>query len=239
MAGQNRENVAIFNPLVLPLPSWHPDGPDGAIYGFVIPFVYPENSATGRTPNRRAHLRVYPTDYGWRAALRSCQDHAETAEQARAFAAAWIRAAELLENVKAGADQTVDDVVDAEVVDDDEDLADNHGDHPEARCSDCGTVNAGPTCQPPAVGKPPRLPGEPKSPLLAESDPPVAPHPDDVRPFAIGERVRVTDRMSEHHDRIGNVIDILDGKVGVELDANRGRCAHITGFLPAALRPIR
>lgn len=30
-----------------------------------------------------------------------------------------------------------------------EHLADNHGDHPEARCSDCGTTNAGRTCQPP------------------------------------------------------------------------------------------
>ena len=37
MTGQPRENVAIFNPLVLPLPSWHPDGPDGAVDGFVIP----------------------------------------------------------------------------------------------------------------------------------------------------------------------------------------------------------
>lgn len=144
-----RENVAIFNPLVLPLPSWHPDGPDGAIDGFVIPFVFPDARPSGRQPNRRALIRVYPTDYGWRAALRNCQDHAETAEQARAFAAAWIRAAEVLDNVKAGAAPADDDqVVDAEVVDDDEDLADNHGDHPEARCSDCGTANAGPTCQP-------------------------------------------------------------------------------------------
>lgn len=31
---------------------------------------------------------------------------------------------------------------------DDADLGDHHGDHPEARCSDCGTPNAGPTCQP-------------------------------------------------------------------------------------------
>ncbi|ABE67308.1 hypothetical protein [Mycobacterium phage Guo1] len=97
------ENVAIFNPLVLPLPAWHPDGPDGTIDGFVIPFVFPETRASGREPNRRALIRVYPDSPGWRAALRNCQDHAETAEQARAFAAAWIRAAELLENVGAGA----------------------------------------------------------------------------------------------------------------------------------------
>ncbi|ANU79758.1 hypothetical protein BI023_gp51 [Mycobacterium phage Sneeze] len=96
------ENVAIFNPLVLPLPNWQPDGPDGMIDGFLIPFVFVEQRKAGPVPNRRAHIRVYPTEYGWRAALRNCQDHAETAEQARAFAAAWIRAAELLENVKAG-----------------------------------------------------------------------------------------------------------------------------------------
>ena len=132
MAGQNRENVAIFNPLVLPLPSWHPDGPDGAIDGYVIPFVMPP--APGRSdPNRGAQLRVYPTDFGWRAALRNCYDHAETAEQARAFAAAWIRAAEVLENV-AKAEELRDvpqrqllgdgQVVDCEVVDD-EDQGDN------------------------------------------------------------------------------------------------------------------
>lgn len=101
MTGQPRENVAIFNPLVLPLPNWHPDGPDGMVDGFVIPFVFPDNRPSGRQPNRGAKIRVYPTDHGWRAALISCQDHAETAEQARAFAAAWIRAAEVLENVGA------------------------------------------------------------------------------------------------------------------------------------------
>lgn len=99
MTGQPRENVAIFNPLVLPLPNWHPDGPDGMVDGFVIPFVFPENSPTGRQPNRGARIRVYPTEHGWRASLMNCQDHAETAEQARAFAAAWIRTAEVLENV--------------------------------------------------------------------------------------------------------------------------------------------
>ncbi|AYD84637.1 hypothetical protein SEA_PAITO_52 [Mycobacterium phage Paito] len=133
MAGA-RENVAIFNPLVLPLPSWHPDGPDGAIDGFLIPFLFPENRASGRQPNRAARIRVHPTDYGWRAALMNCQDHAETAEQARAFAAAWIRAAELLESVakRAEQDQGDEHVVDAEVVDpDDEDTCP----HDDLRCS--------------------------------------------------------------------------------------------------------
>lgn len=237
------ENVAIFNPLVLPLPNWHPDGPDGAIDGYVIPFVMPP--APGRSdPNRGAQLRVYPTDHGWRAALRNCFDHAETAEQARAFAAAWIRAAELLENVTApqrvllGEGQDVDQVVDAEVVDDDEDQ-DQRVDcaECEGNGANCSAHGGGLSR---AIGKPPRLPGEPMSPLLAESDPPVALHSDDVRPFAIGDRVRVTDRMSEHHDRIGTVVDDdVVGDVGVGLDANRGRCAHLAAFRPAALRLIR
>lgn len=122
-----REHVGIFNPLILPLPNWHPDGPDGEIDGFVIPFVFPESRLSGRMPNRGSKLRVYPTDHGWRAALLSCQDHAETAGQARAFAGAWIRAAELLdaqvlreaEKRKAEAAEA-DDIVDAEVVEDDE-----------------------------------------------------------------------------------------------------------------------
>ncbi|WP_264066918.1 hypothetical protein [Mycolicibacterium komossense] len=122
-----KENVAIFNPLVLPLPSWHPDGPDGAVDGYRIPFVFPDDRTSGRQPNRAAYLRVYPTEHGWRASLRNCQDHAETAEQARAFAGAWIRAAEVLENVataeaaRAAAD---DGIVDAEIVEDDEDQDD-------------------------------------------------------------------------------------------------------------------
>ncbi|AOT25159.1 hypothetical protein PBI_TERROR_48 [Mycobacterium phage Terror] len=184
------ENVAIFNPLVLPLPSWQPDGPDGMIDGFLIPFVFVEQRKTGPVPNRRAHIRVYPTEHGWRAALRNCQDHAETAEQARAFAAAWIRAAELLENVKAGQPADVD-----------EDQRAGNVSTPESeprRDWCCGT----PVTKPHTPGcsfeprednpvdyngpatvlrKPPRLPGEPKSSLLAESDPPVALHPDDER----------------------------------------------------------
>lgn len=121
MAGQS-ENVAILNPLVLPLPSWHPDGPDGKIDGFVIPFLFPDIRPSGRQPNRSARIHVGPTVHGeWRASLRNCQDHAETAEQARAFAAAWIRAAEILENASKTADkQPDDDVVDCEVVDDED-----------------------------------------------------------------------------------------------------------------------
>lgn len=93
---QGRENVAVFNPIVLALPNWHPDGPDGDVDGYVIPFVFPENRASGRQPNRDARLRIYEG----RAVLRNCQDHAETADQARAFAGAWIRAAEVLEAIE-------------------------------------------------------------------------------------------------------------------------------------------
>lgn len=121
MTAHARENVAIFNPLVLPLPSWHPDGPDGKIDGYVIPFVFPDNRPSGRQPNRGARIRVAPTDHGWRANLLQCQDHAETPEQARAFAAAWIRAAEVLENVQPKPAAPEGDVVDAEVVEDDDD----------------------------------------------------------------------------------------------------------------------
>ncbi|QFG06054.1 hypothetical protein KDW75_gp52 [Mycobacterium phage Mercurio] len=131
MAGE-RENVAIFNPLTLPLPVWHPDGPDGTVDGYVIPFVFVEQRLAGPVENRRAQFRVYPTEFGWRAALRNCQDHAETAEQARAFAAGWLRAAELLEaealraaKLEAERRAADDDVVDCEVVeDDDEDQGD-------------------------------------------------------------------------------------------------------------------
>ena len=96
---QGRENAAIFNPIVLALPNWHPDGPDGAVDGYVIPFVMPPAEA-GKVSaqNRQARIRVFPDDHGgWRAALLNCQDHAETADQARALAGAWIRAAEVLE----------------------------------------------------------------------------------------------------------------------------------------------
>lgn len=124
MAGE-REHVAIFNPLTLALPTWHPDGPDGTVDGYVIPFVFVEQRQSGPVPNRRAMIRVYPTEHGWRGSLRNCQDHAETGDQARAFAAAWIRAAELLDaealriaTEKAKLDDG--DVVDAEVVEDDD-----------------------------------------------------------------------------------------------------------------------
>ena len=96
---QGRENVAVFNPIVLALPNWHPDGPDGDVDGYVIPFVMPTDRDSGRQPNRDAKLVVHLTEHGWRAALRNCQDHAETADQARALAGAWIRAAEVLEAV--------------------------------------------------------------------------------------------------------------------------------------------
>lgn len=126
-----REHVGIFNPLILPLPNWHPDGPDGEVDGYRIPFVFPGEGTRGA--NRDAYLRVYPTPHGWRSALMNCQDHAETAAQARAFAGAWIRAAELLdaevlrevEKRKREAERDAagddDNVVDGEVDEDDED----------------------------------------------------------------------------------------------------------------------
>lgn len=123
MAGKS-ENVAIFNPLVLPLPNWHPDGPDGEIDGFVIPFVYP---AGGRQPeNRGARIRVVREEDGnWIAVKVDCPTTAATAAQARAFAGAWIRAAEILDNVTKPKPKPADDgVVDCEVVDDDEDQDD-------------------------------------------------------------------------------------------------------------------
>lgn len=254
MAGQNRENVAIFNPLVLPLPSWHPDGPDGAIDGYVIPFVMPP--APGRSdPNRGAQLRVYPTDFGWRAALRNCYDHAETAEQARAFAAAWIRAAEVLENV-AKAEELRDapqrqllgdgQVVDCEVVDDDED-------QDVEACAHCGNVGAHHQQCPTRLGEdqdqddPPRRVDCPECEgngvnCVAHrgADVDRDPWAGAVRPFAVGERVRVTDRMSEHHDRIGAVVSVDGaGLVGVDLEANRGRHSALAVFVPAELRPAR
>lgn len=126
-----REHVGIFNPLILPLPNWHPDGPDGEVDGYRIPFVFPGEGTRGA--NRDAYLRVYPTPHGWRSALMNCQDHAETAAQARAFAGAWIRAAELLdaevlrevEKRKREAERDAagddDNIVDGEVDEDDED----------------------------------------------------------------------------------------------------------------------
>lgn len=127
MAGE-RENVAIFNPLTLPLPVWHPDGPDGTIDGFVIPFVMPAPSA-GLAANRHAriHVRHDEDAGGWLAEVSNVQAAAsmvKTAEQARALAGAWIRAAELLEAQErriAAERAAADDVVDAEVVDDEDD----------------------------------------------------------------------------------------------------------------------
>lgn len=88
----------------LTLPDWHADGPNGTIDGFVIPIAFPDQRPSGRKPNRDAYLRVWPTEYGWRAELRSCQTHAETGDQARAFAAAWLRAAEILDGAIDGVD---------------------------------------------------------------------------------------------------------------------------------------
>jgi hypothetical protein len=125
------ENVAIFNPLVLPLPNWHPDGPDGDLDGYRIPFVMPA-PADGHDPNRHARVFVRRDDDStrWSAALSNVYmsgSMVRTAEQARALAGAWLRAAEVLENVGA-ADPTgpsevlvEDGVVDAEVVDDEGD----------------------------------------------------------------------------------------------------------------------
>lgn len=127
------EHVAVFNPLVLALPNWHPDGPDGTIDGFVIPFVMPAPSA-GLAPNRHARIKVQPDDEGRWAALLSnvYMGGAEcmTANQARALAGAWIRAAELLEaqeaRLRAEARAAAEDqVVDAEVVDDDDEDQDD------------------------------------------------------------------------------------------------------------------
>lgn len=200
MTAGNRENVAIFNPLVLPLPNWHPDGPDGNVDGFVIPFVFPDDRASGRQPNRGARIRVYPTPRGWRAALLNCQDHAETAEQARAFAAAWIRAAEVLDNVGASSTGVKP--------------AGDEGQ--DGTCRDCGNVGAHHQQCPTQQGE-----------ELTDVDR----DPWAVRPFSKGDRVRVTDRMSGNHDRIGTVTgNNLDGDVEVALEADRGRPAYTTGF---------
>lgn len=124
-----REHVGIFNPLILPLPNWHPDGPDGDIDGFVIPFTMPPPSA-GLLGNRHSRVRVYPDDEGrWAAILSNVYmagAECVTAAQARALAGAWIRAAEVLDaqvlrEVEKRKAEAADDIVDAEVVEDDED----------------------------------------------------------------------------------------------------------------------
>jgi hypothetical protein len=157
---QGRENAAIFNPIVLALPNWHPDGPDGDVDGYVIPFVFPDQRASGRQPNRAARIAVAVTAQGdWRASLRNCQDHAETADQARAFAGAWIRAAEVLDAIAgraaAKARAEADDVVDCEVVEDDDEpdhvvtthdhsVGDPAGGCPACSAGSC-TLHAGPS----------------------------------------------------------------------------------------------
>lgn len=96
---QGRENVAVFNPIVLALPDWHPDGPDGDVDGYVIPFVMPA-PADDLAPNRNAQIAVkQDDDERWRASLHNLQDLVRTADQARALAGAWIRAAEVLDAI--------------------------------------------------------------------------------------------------------------------------------------------
>ena len=105
---QGKENVAVFNPIVLALPNWHPDGPDGDVDGYVVPFVMPDDALTEGRPNRDAKIAIHQHTGDWRAVLRNCQDHAGTADQARALAAAWIRAAEVLEAIEGRAEKTAD-----------------------------------------------------------------------------------------------------------------------------------
>lgn len=137
---QGRENVAVFNPIVLALPNWHPDGPDGDVDGYVIPFVFPDDRESGRSPNRRAKIAIALDKGEWRAGLRNCQSDAMTADQARAFAGAWIRAAEVLDAIASRAAAKArldDDVVDCEVVDDDDEDQDVP-DNADGSCGACG-----------------------------------------------------------------------------------------------------
>lgn len=123
---QGRENVAVFTPIVLALPNWHPDGPDGDVDGYVIPFVMPEDRLTNGHANRDAKIAVHQSAGYWRAVLRGCQDHAETGDQARALAGAWIRAAEVLDNV-AKATREADMLVDDTIVDGDDGPVEDDG----------------------------------------------------------------------------------------------------------------
>lgn len=121
MKTAGRENVAVFNPLVLALPNWHPDGPDGDVDGFVIPFVAPAGGPI-EDDNRDARIMVkYDAEDGWAAWTQRVNDcSAYTPEQARALAGAWIRAAELLENVTKRAPAPAGAaIVDAEVLEGD------------------------------------------------------------------------------------------------------------------------
>ncbi|QFG10004.1 hypothetical protein KDW74_gp50 [Mycobacterium phage Antsirabe] len=159
---QGRENAAIFNPLVLALPNWHPNGPDGEIDGFAIPFVMPPPDDE-LAPNRHARIDVYPDDLGrWAAILSNVYmagAEVRTADQARALAGAWIRAAEVLDNVAkraaAGRRPDPDGVVDCEVVEDDDEpdhvvtTHDHSVGEPAGGCPACSagscTLHAGPS----------------------------------------------------------------------------------------------
>lgn len=81
----------------------------------------PPDTAGGE-PDRGHRLRIYPNDAGpgWLASIWDGKDYAKNAEQARALAAAWIRAAEVLENVKPVVDaEDAEMIADAEPPDDD------------------------------------------------------------------------------------------------------------------------
>lgn len=129
-AAQGKENVAVFNPLVLALPNWQPDGPDGEVDGFAIPFVMPPPDDT-LAPNRHARIRIYPDDEGrWAAILSNVYmagAECVTADQARALAGAWIRAAEVLDNVAARAAAAARSVAETP-------------DNEDGSCGGCGAV---------------------------------------------------------------------------------------------------
>lgn len=136
-------------------------------------------------------------------------------------------------------------VVDCEVVDDDED-------QDVEACAHCGNVGAHhqqcPTrLRGPGPGRSTatrRLPGmrrQWRELRHRGADVDRDPWAGAVRPFAVGERVRVTDRMSEHHDRIGAVVSVDGAGAGRRRprSANRGRHSALAVFVPAELRPAR
>lgn len=119
------DHVAVFHPLTLRLPSWHPNGPDAELDGYVIPFVVPAGGPQ-TSDNRDARIAVNSTDAeGWTAYTQSFTDCAAyTGDQARAIAAAWIRAAEVLDNARTkprDVEDQDDNVIDAELADVDDD----------------------------------------------------------------------------------------------------------------------
>lgn len=63
----------------------------------------------------------------------------------------------------------------------------------------------------------------------------------DAATIAVGRRVRVTDRMSDYHDRIGIVTSLKTANpddVVVNLEADRGRVAGPVAFKPSALKLV-